>query len=128
MISPIRILLVDDQPSIRRGLRMRLGLEPDILIVGEACDGQEALTTSLKVEPDVILMDVEMPVMDGLIATSLLAGAAPACAVVMLSLHDDIHTRERAHIAGAVGFVAKHEMDQALTDAIRSAANRIPTN
>ena len=72
MTKPIRVLLVDDQPSIRRGLRMRLGLEPDIEVVGEASDGSEAVTASVNVEADVVLMDVEMPVMDGITATSLL--------------------------------------------------------
>ena len=124
MTEPIRILLVDDQPSIRRGLKMRLGLEPDIAVVGEASDGDEALTTSLSCEPDVVLMDIEMPVMDGITATSLLVEAAPACAVVILSLHDDVYTRERARSAGARGFVAKHEIDRVLTDAIRTAAHR----
>jgi DNA-binding NarL/FixJ family response regulator len=124
MDKPIRVLLVDDQPSVRRGLRMRLGLEPDINVVGEASDGAECLTTSANVEPDVVLMDIEMPVMDGITATSLLATAAPAAAVVILSLHDDICTRERARVAGAVDFVAKHEIDEALTDAIRSALIR----
>lgn len=122
MNERIRILLVDDQPNVRRGLRMRLGLEPDITVVGEACDGSEALAMSLQLEPDVVLMDVEMPVMDGITATSLLATEAPGCAVIMLSLHDDSDTRERAHLAGAVDFVAKHSIDCALTDAIRAAA------
>jgi DNA-binding NarL/FixJ family response regulator len=122
MKTPIRILLVDDQPSIRRGLRMRLGLEPDFAIVGEAGDGEEALAAAIANEPDVVLMDIEMPLMDGITATALLAEARPECSVVVLSLHDDICTRERAFLAGAVGFIAKHEMDHVLTDALRTAA------
>jgi DNA-binding NarL/FixJ family response regulator len=62
--------------------------------------------------------------MDGITATGLLLKAAPACAVVILSLHDDASTRERAQLAGAASFVAKHEIDQTLTDAIHAAANR----
>jgi DNA-binding NarL/FixJ family response regulator len=124
MNEPIRVLLVDDQPSVRRGLRMRLGLEPDMTVVGEASDGAEALTASVNVEVDVVLMDIEMPVMDGITATTQLSQSEPGCAVVILSLHDDSATRERAHVAGAVDFVAKHEIDRALTDAIRAAASR----
>jgi DNA-binding NarL/FixJ family response regulator len=124
MNEPIRVLLVDDQPSVRRGLRMRLGLEPDMTVVGEASDGAEALTASVNVEADVVLMDIEMPVMDGITATTQLSQSKPGCAVVILSLHDDSATRERARVAGAVDFVAKHEIDRALTDAIRAAASR----
>jgi DNA-binding NarL/FixJ family response regulator len=67
-------------------------------------------------------MDIEMPVMDGITATGMLSSAYPRCAVVMLSLHDDSNTRARARAAGAVKFVAKHEIDHGLLDAIRSAA------
>jgi DNA-binding NarL/FixJ family response regulator len=121
---PIRILLVDDQPSIRRGLRMRLGLEPDIDVVAEADNGTAALEAACEFVPDVVLMDIEMPSMDGITATSRIAECAPACMVVMLSLHDDVDTRERAKAAGAISFVAKHEIDHALTDAIRAAAQQ----
>jgi DNA-binding NarL/FixJ family response regulator len=124
MMNLIRVLVVDDQASIRRGLQMRLSLEPDLAVVGEASDGERALEAAVSFSPDVILMDIEMPVMDGITATSRLATAAPASAVVMLSLHDDPDTRERAKAAGATGFVAKHEIDCALTDAIRAAAAR----
>jgi DNA-binding NarL/FixJ family response regulator len=121
--TPIRVLLVDDQPSIRRGLRMRLGLEPDLEVVGEASDGREAIDVAYSTAPDVILMDIEMPTMDGITATSRLSQERPSCAVVVLSLHDDLDTRARARAAGAVNFVAKHEIDRALTDAIRAAAS-----
>ena len=114
-----------DQPSIRRGLRMRLALEPDMDIVSEAEDGSAALSQARLTSPEVVLMDIEMPVMDGITATSLLTAASPNCAVVILSLHDDMTTRERARAAGAADFVAKHEIDCALTDAIRAAAQSI---
>ena len=124
MTTPIRVLLVDDQPSVLRGLRMRLGLESDLEVVGEAYDGQQALDAAVSATPDVVLMDIEMPVMDGITATTRMHTEQPRCAVVVLSLHDDIPTRERARVAGATDFVAKHDIDHALTDAIRSAANR----
>ncbi|MEX2247758.1 MAG: response regulator [Dehalococcoidia bacterium] len=125
-MNPIRILLVDDEQSIRRGLRMRLGLEPDIEVVGEAADGAAAVVAAGAFRPDVVLMDVEMPVMDGIRAAAELHTAAPAAAVVMLSLHDDARTRARARAAGAVDFVAKHEIDAVLTQAIRAAVRRRP--
>jgi CheY-like chemotaxis protein len=121
MTKPIRILLVDDQPSIRRGLRMRLALEPDFEVVGEASDGREALLDAARWEPDVVLMDIEMPEMDGIYATEELTRTMPACAVVVLSIHDDALTQERALAAGARSFVAKHQCEL-LTGAIRSAA------
>jgi DNA-binding NarL/FixJ family response regulator len=121
---PIRILLVDDQPSVLRGLRMRLGLERDLEVVGEAYDGSAALDMTASQRPDVILMDIEMPIMDGITATQRIRKNHPRCAVVVLSLHDDEATRRAASEAGAVEFVAKHEIDRALTDAIRHAAQR----
>jgi DNA-binding NarL/FixJ family response regulator len=120
----IRILLVDDQPSVLRGLRMRLGLEDDLEVVGEAYDGAQAVDLVSTQRPDVILMDIEMPVMDGITATRRIARAHPGCAVVVLSLHDDWATRELAHEAGAATFVAKHEIDRTLTDAIRTSLGR----
>jgi DNA-binding NarL/FixJ family response regulator len=117
----IRLLLVDDQPNIRRGLRMRLGLEPDIEVVGEAADGASALKLARLVAPDVVVMDVEMPGMDGIAATSQLRAGAPHCSVVILSLYDDATTRARAAEAGACAFVAKTRMDEALVEAIRTA-------
>ena len=68
-MTPIRILLVDDQPSVLRGLRMRLELEPDLEVVGEATNGATALEEAERVAPNIVLMDVEMPVMDGISAT-----------------------------------------------------------
>jgi DNA-binding NarL/FixJ family response regulator len=124
MTTPIRVLLVDDQPSVLRGLRMRLGLESDIEVIGEAHNGQQALDAAVFASPDVVLMDVEMPGMDGITATGRLHAEQPSCAVVVLTLHDDMHTRERAMIAGAAHFLAKHDIDRVLTDAIRMAAGR----
>ena len=117
----IRVLLVDDQQNIRRGLRMRLGLEPDLTVVGEAGDGEAALRIAGLVAPDVVLMDVEMPVLDGISATASLRKTQPRCSIVMLSLYDDAQTRERAAAAGACAFVAKTKMDESLMSAIRAA-------
>ncbi|HKV57182.1 MAG TPA: response regulator transcription factor [Ktedonobacteraceae bacterium] len=118
----IRLLLVDDQPAVRRGLGMHLHLEPDIQIVGEASTGREALSMAQELVPDVVLMDVEMPEMDGIAATAALSASVLTSAVVILSIHDDAQTRGRAQAAGAVAFVGKHGATDSLLAAIRQAA------
>ena|SRR5690349_3238828 len=118
----IRVLLVDDQPAIRQGLRMWLGLEDDLIIVGEAADGPAALALAPELQPDVVLLDVQMPGMDGIDTAHALRAVAPACAVVLLTLHGDTITRSRAAAAGVVVFVEKHEADVALVQAIHLAA------
>jgi len=118
----IRLLLVDDQPLVRRGLGMRLHLEPDMQIVGEASTGREALSMAQALSPDVVLMDVEMPDMDGIEATAALRATASTSAVVILSIHDDPQLRVRAQAAGAVAFVEKRGTIDSLLAAIRQAA------
>ena len=120
----IRLLIVDDQLQTRRGLRMRLGLEPDLEIVGEAADGRSALSMVNRLRPDVVIMDCEMPVMDGISAAAALREAEDQVAVVMLTIHDDKQTRERAREAGASAFVPKQCTDEPLIRAIRQAAKR----
>ena len=106
----IRLLLVDDQQGVRQGLRMRLTLEPDITVVGEANTGEQVLALVQSLAPDIVLMDVEMPGMDGIAAMAALQECTDAplqSVVVMLSIHDDSLTRARAQAAGAVAFVEK---------------------
>jgi DNA-binding NarL/FixJ family response regulator len=122
MAEPIRLFLVDDESIVRTGLRLRLGVEPDFEIVGEAGDGNLAIEGVTEARPDVVLMDVHLPVLDGIAATRAIRASLPQCAVVMLSLQDDAQTRERAREAGAYRFVAKHDIDATLTAAIREAA------
>jgi DNA-binding NarL/FixJ family response regulator len=118
----IRLLLVDDYPAVRRCLRTRLSLEPDLEIVGEAGSGAEAVSLVETLRPDVVVMDVEMPGTDGISTTSALRVAAPTTAVVILTLRDDAATRGRAREAGAAAFVAKHQTEEPLLAAIRGAA------
>lgn len=118
----IRLLLVDDQPAVRRGLGMRLHMEPDIQIIGEASTGKEALRLAQALAPDVVLMDVEMPEMDGIEATAALRATVSTSAVVILSIHDDAQMRGRAQAAGAVAFVEKRGATDRLLAAIRQAA------
>ena len=119
----ITLLLVDDQVTVRKGLRMRLALEPDMTVLGEAGDATSALALIPALAPDVVVMDVELPDGNGIDVTAALQTAAPHSAVVVLSLHDDGATRTRALAAGATAFVAKHQPDGVLLDAIRQASH-----
>src|SRR3712207_1394256 len=107
-MTTIRLLLVDDEPRGRAGLRVCLGLEPDIRVVGETGDGVEAMSLARALRPDVVLMDVDLPGLDGLTAAARLR-AEGGCdgSVVILSLHDDSANRERASRAGCAAFVGK---------------------
>jgi DNA-binding NarL/FixJ family response regulator len=122
--SMIRVLLVDDQPVVRRGLRVRFQLEPDMQVIGEASTGSEALTLAQILTPDVVLMDIEMPDIDGIEATVALRTVVPLSAVVILSIHTDRQTRMKAQAAGAVAFVEKRGTTDILLAAIRQAAGR----
>ena len=121
-IGVIKLLIVDDEAAVRRGLRMRLGAEPDMDVVGEAAEGALAVELAELLQPDVLLMDVEMFPMDGITAACLLHSLVPRPAVVMLSIHDDPVTRARAEAAGAAAFVAKAGTMDSLLAAIRHAA------
>jgi DNA-binding NarL/FixJ family response regulator len=121
-VKAIRILLVDDQRSVRRGLAMRLQLEPDITVVGEADDGVSALSAASVLRPDVLVMDYEMPGMDGIEATRKLNEMGSRSRVVMLSIHDNPFVKQEAARAGVDAFVAKHQPSEALLAAIRDAA------
>ena len=105
---------------------MRLSLEPDLDVIGEAPDGDTALRLARLLSPSVVVMDIEMPGMNGIDCTRELLHERPECGVVVLSLHDSATNRMRARIAGARSFVAKHQVDTALTDAIRGAAQHPP--
>jgi len=102
---------------------MWLELEPDVEVIGEAEDGQAALELADALHPDVVIMDIEMPGMDGISATRALSRRSQPVKVVMLSLYDDSATQSRAREAGAVAFVAKHRMEEPLLAAIRAAAS-----
>jgi len=101
---------------------MCLEIEPDISIVGEADDGKAALALAQAVHPDVVLMDVAMPGIDGIAATAALHALAPHVAIVIHTVHDDATTRVRALAAGAFAVVAKRRCGEDLAPAIREAA------
>lgn len=116
----IRILLVDDQALIREGLRTILDAEPEIEVIGEAADGREALEQSRRLTPDLVLMDVEMPGMDGIAATERIV-AAGGPRVVILTTFDREDYIVGALRAGAAGFLLKTASPSELSEAVRNA-------
>ncbi|MCS6843634.1 MAG: response regulator transcription factor [Caldilineales bacterium] len=119
MAEDIRVLLVDDQRLMREGLRLLLELEPGVTVVGEAGDGQEAVAQYEALQPDVVLMDVRMPVMDGVEATRRLLARWPAARVVILTTFDDDEYVLDALRAGALGYLLKDVSVGELVDALR---------
>jgi DNA-binding NarL/FixJ family response regulator len=119
----IRILLVDDQAIVREGMRSMLSLEPDMTIVGEAETGLEALSKASALRPDIILLDVRMPSMDGLTALGRLKELMPRASVIMVTLYDDPDYLERAVILGAAGYILKDTSRDELVRAVRITAD-----
>ncbi len=119
----IRLVLADDQPVVRQGLRRRLSLEPDMSVVGEASNGREAIALVQQLIPEIVLMDVEMPELDGISATAVLHDSIPQSTVIMLSIHDNVSTRARAYAAGAAALVNKGGEIETLLETIRAASS-----
>lgn len=120
----IKILLIGDQPSVRKGLQMQLALESDLAIVGEAGDNTTAFELLEAQRPDVIVMDVDMPGMDGVKATEALHMRQPDIPVILLSFYTDPISRARAMSAGAAAFVEKRGGAAALLSAIRQSVGQ----
>lgn len=123
-MSEIRVVLVDDEPLLRHGLRMILEGAPGISVIGEAGNGKEGIELILAEEPDVVLMEIRMPVMDGIEATAQLHSLAGArdIPVVMLTAFDTDEFILHALRAGAVGFLLKTTAPEALVASVRAAA------
>jgi len=142
--GPVRVLVVDDQSLIREGIASLLGIQPGIEVVGTAGNGREAVDLALDTAPDVILMDVRMPVLDGVDATVLVLRQQPDCRVLMLTTFDDEHYVLQALRAGASGYLLKdlpaeelaqavrlaragvHQYDPAVTSRLITAVDRLP--
>jgi DNA-binding NarL/FixJ family response regulator len=118
--EPIRVLLVDDQELVRAGFRMLIDSQPDLSVVGEAGDGQEAVAELGRTEADVVLMDVRMPRMDGVEATGLIAGREHAPRVIVLTTFDLDEYAFAAIRAGAAAFLLKDARPEDLLTAIRT--------
>jgi DNA-binding NarL/FixJ family response regulator len=119
--APITVLVVDDHPAVRRGLRSRFELEGDLQVLGEAADGVEALHKLDQVDPDVVILDVEMPLLDGLAVAARLRAEGRRTRAVVLTVHDDHATRSRARAAHVDHFVSKRCGAEPLLAAIRQA-------
>jgi DNA-binding NarL/FixJ family response regulator len=122
MPSPIRLLLVDDQALFREGLRTLLSVHPDIEVVGEAGNGEDAIQLVEKLHPAIVLMDMQMPVLDGVAATRRLKTAHPEVRVIVLTTFDDDEKVFDGLRAGAVGYLLKDAPSEKLVEAIRATA------
>lgn len=118
----IRILIADDHSVVRQGLRMFLGLDPELEVVGEAADGAEALRLARQLRPDVVLMDLLMPVMDGITATAAIRHELPDTEVLALTSVLEDASVVGAVRAGAIGYLLKDTQADELCHAIKSAA------
>lgn len=118
---PVRVLVVDDQRLIREAIASLLGIQPGVSVVGTAADGREAVEQAVALSPDVVLMDVRMPEMDGVEAVGALRERAPGVRVVMLTTFDDEEYVVRALRAGATGYLLKDLPVRELAAAVRLA-------
>ncbi len=119
--APARVLLADDHDVVRQGFRLVLGSQPDIEVVGEAPNGREAIEQARRLRPDLVLMDVTMPVMDGLEATRRIKAEMPGVCVLMFTSHEEPEYLLGAIEAGAAGYVLKGAPVSRLIGAIRRA-------
>ena len=121
-MNPIRVLIADDQALFREGLRTLLSTHPDVAVVAEAANGEEALALVERAAPDVVLMDLRMPVLDGIQATARLRDRWPAIPVLVLTTFDDDASLFGALRAGAAGYLLKDVSSETLLSAITAAA------
>lgn len=118
----VRILVVDDHPVVRNGLRALLELQEGWVVIGEAADGAEALEKADRLTPDVILLDISMPKMNGLQACRLIRKAVPASEILMVTQHDSPQMMGEALNAGARGYVVKANAGRDLLAAVEAAS------
>jgi DNA-binding NarL/FixJ family response regulator len=121
-VTKLRILIVDDHPFVREGLKRLIHEQPDMLVVGEAGDGREALRLAKERLPDVAVVDIWMPGLDGPRVTQMITDACPQVKVIALTRHDDAGFVRKLLEAGAMGYVLKQSALSELTRAVRAAA------
>src|SRR3954468_167245 len=124
MSDRIKVLIVDDIPETRDHLSKLLGFESDVEVVGAAAGGPEAVQMAASVKPDVVLMDINMPGMDGITATEKLAAEVPTAAVIMMSVQGEADYLRRSMLAGAREFLVKPFSSDELTASIRQVYTR----
>lgn len=122
-MNPTRILIVDDQALFREGLRTLLSVQNDFSVVAEASNGEEALRLAVQYQPEVVLMDLRMPIMDGVKATQRLHEINPSIRVIVLTTFDDDESIFDGLRAGAVGYLLKDVSSEKLFEAVRAAAD-----
>ena len=123
MTAKLRILLADDHETVREGLRMILNAQPDMQVVATAGDGRDAVVQAEKISPDIVIMDISMPGMNGLVATTQLMERCPTARVLTLTRHADSSYLQQLMRAGAAGYVLKQSRPAELLHAIRSVAS-----
>jgi len=126
-MSPIRVLIVDDHEIVREGLATLLSEEAALVVVGQAANGAEAVVLATTLQPDVVLMDLVMPEMDGIEATRAILRLDPACRILVLTSFVDDHQVRAAIEAGAIGYLMKDVLKPDLLRAIRTAGEGKPT-
>ncbi len=122
MGQPIRILVVDDHPLFRNGMRALLAADPDTEVAGEATTGEEAIAMAAQIQPDIVLMDLQMPGLSGVDATRLIMRATPSARILMVTMFDDDHSVFAAIRAGARGYLLKGAHPEEILRAIRVVA------
>jgi DNA-binding NarL/FixJ family response regulator len=122
----IRILIADDNAAVRKALRALLESRPELEVAEEAMNGRQALERTLEILPDVAVLDVGMPEVDGISAARQIRSEAPEVAVLMLSCHDSLPVVRQAFTAGALGFVVKRDAADDLFPALEAVARRKP--
>lgn len=125
-MNKIRILIADDHGIVRKGLRLQLEQHEEFQVVGEAADGREAVRLAEELSPDVIIMDIAMPNLNGIQATTQLVKKNPNLGVIMLSMHSDESYLTRTLSAGAKGYLLKDSADQDLYRAVQSVSEGKP--
>ena len=123
-VPPARLLIVDDHDLVRESTQVMLEGEPDLEVVGEAVNGRHALELCRQLRPDVVLMDVRMPEMDGLTATRAIKEEMPSISVLMVSAFDSEDYRREARSAGAAGYILKDADRQQMLEAVRKALGK----
>jgi DNA-binding NarL/FixJ family response regulator len=119
-MKPISVLIVDDHPLFRQGVAGLVEDAPDMIVAGEAGTGREAIAACRRLQPDVVVMDLQMPEMGGIEATAILRGEAPQVRVIVLTTFDgDVHASKALH-AGAAGYMLKSAVGDELVEAIRA--------
>jgi DNA-binding NarL/FixJ family response regulator len=125
-MKKVRILLADDHGVVRKGLRFLLESEPNLEVVGEAADGRQAVDVSTELKPDVVVMDIAMPRLNGIEATRQVVRDLPEVSVIILSMHSDEEYLVRALTAGAKGYLLKDSAEDELVRAIHSVSEGKP--